>query len=412
MIVVAGGEVLTANGWVTTDVAIEGGIITEIAPDIRGAERIDASGCFVGPGLVDLHVHFREPGQVWKEDIESGSRAASAGGFTAVVAMPNTEPAMDNESVIAEVSRRGREVGIADIVPAAALTIGRNGKEVVDLESLYELGIRVFSDDGDSVEDEAVTREIMTRLADLPEAVMAQHAEIKEMTVGGHMHGGGISRSLGMGALPSEAEVEQVRRDLELVAATGAPYHCQHVSAAGTLELIREAKQSGLPVTAEVTPHHLFFTDEQVASLDTDYKMYPPLRTPEDRDALVDGLTAGVIDCVATDHAPHTVAEKSVPFEDAPRGVIGLETAASATWSVLSDIDRLFETLGTAPRKIAALPERTIAVGATADIVVFDPNQSWVPQQYHSKASNSPFTGQELKGRVLTTIYRGEVTYG
>lgn len=386
-----------------------------IDPDItQQADRsLDAEGCFVGPGFVDLHTHFRDPGQTVKEDLNSGFSAAAAGGFTAAVAMPNTDPPLDRPELVSETLDRARELGSIELAVAAALTRSRAGREPTDLESLYARGVRLFTDDGDAVEDGEVAASLMQRLASLDGAVFAQHAEDSSLTRGGHMHEGPVSRDLGVKGMPSGAEEIIVSRDLELVRRTGARYHCQHVSTAGTVELIRLAKSDGLPVTAEVTPHHLTFDEEDVRDLDTRFKMYPPLRERSDRLALVSGLLDRTIDAVATDHAPHTAEEKARSFDEAPRGVIGLETAASATWAVTKDPEMLFDRLSTAPARIAGLADqgRRLAIGAPANIVVFDPKRRWVAREFKSKSHNSPFLGYELVGRPVATIYRGQLTY-
>lgn len=415
VIAIRGGSVYSEEGFVDADVLIEGSEITEVGvvSESRRATDIDATGCLVGPGLVDIHVHFREPGQTWKEDIESGSKAAARGGFTAVVAMPNTDPPADDVKVVSEVVVRGAEVGLVEVASGAALTVGRNGTEPSALEGLYRRGVRVFTDDGDSVLDDEVLREVMQRLSVLPEAVLSQHAEDASMTIDGHMHQGAVSTRLAVGGLPSEAESSIVARDLALVAETGVAYHCQHVSAAATVELIRQAKDRGLPVTAEVTPHHLTFEESALESLDTDFKMYPPLRSMEDRTALREALNDGTIDVVATDHAPHITAEKNTSFQEAPRGVIGLETAAAAVAEVVSDPARLFEVMSVAPALLADFERqgRPIAAGEPANVVVFDPGAVWVPHRFESRSSNSPYRGRSMLGRVRATIFEGLVTH-
>ncbi|MGD2043709.1 MAG: dihydroorotase [Acidimicrobiia bacterium] len=413
MIVLRGGRVLTAGGWVEADVTIERDRISHIGGRSRGATELDATGCLVGPGFVDLHTHLREPGQTWKEDVASASAAAAAGGFTAVVAMPNTQPPLDTPGMVSLVADRGVAVGLNQVVPAAALTLGRSGEVPVDVAELYEAGVRIFSDDGDSVGDAGVLRRVMKAVADLPYGVVAQHAEDANRTAGGHLHDGELARRLGIGGLPAAAETDVVARDLELVAETGVRYHCQHVSAEATVDLIRQAKRDGLKVTAEVTPHHLSFDERDVANLDTNFKMYPPLRSPADRAALVEGLRDGTIDVVATDHAPHSPAEKDVTFAQAPRGVIGLETAASAVWQVLGHEDRLFQVLSRAPAGIAGLDDQgaPLHVGGPANVVLFDPGAEWVPSTFVSKSSNSPYRGRPLPGVVRATIYRGRIVH-
>jgi dihydroorotase len=414
MIAIRNGEVLTADGWARADVLVTDGRIAAVGVVPSARDEIDATGCLVGPGFVDLHTHLREPGQTWKEDIASGSRAAAAGGFAAVTAMPNTEPPMDTAKVVQEVLDMAQETAVVEVVPSAAITVGRAGAIPVDFDELYRMGVRLFTDDGDSVADGEVLAAAMRDIAVLPGALLAQHAEDRTRTAHGHMHEGDLSLRLGVGGLPAEAESDVVRRDLALVAETGARYHCQHVSAKMTVELIRRAKESGLPVTAEVTPHHLTFDESAMEGLDPDYKMYPPLRNSEDRAALVDALREGVIDIVATDHAPHLPVEKQVGFAAAPRGVIGLETAASATWEILGDRDRFFAVLSSEPARILGLGEHggPIGPGAVANLVVFDPDAKWVPNDFRSRSSNSPYRGREIRGRVRATLCRGKLAHG
>jgi dihydroorotase len=413
MIVIRGGEALTRDGWVLADVSVEGETISDIAPGLTGDIEIDGTGCLIGPGFVDMHTHLREPGQTWKEDVASASAAAAAGGFTAITAMPNTDPVMDAPSVVESVLRTAGELGLVEVVPSAALTVGRSGTRLVDFDALYRIGVRLFTDDGDSVADSTLLTKAMATIASLPGAFIAQHAEDSSRTADGHMHAGEVSRSLGIGGLPVEAEADIVDRDLTLAARTGARYHCQHVSARMTADLIRSAKESGVAVTAEVTPHHLTFDENDVAGLDPDFKMYPPLRSTDDRDALVAALRDGTIDVVATDHAPHLPAEKEVGFTKAPRGVIGLETAASAVWGSIGDRDRLFEVLSRVPASLLGLKDhgQPLASGGPANLVVFDPNEIWEPNSFISKSSNSPFKGREMRGSVRATIYQGTLVH-
>ena len=413
MIVIRSGRVLTSVGWRNADVSIRGGVVREIGRGLRAETVIDASGCLVGPGLIDMHTHLREPGETWKEDIDSASRAAVRGGFTAIVAMPNTSPPADSPKVTDSVAERGRQVGVVDVVPASAMTVARAGTTPVDIERMYEAGARLFTDDGDCVTDSDVLREVMVRTEALPGAFVAQHAEDHAMTTDGHANEGQASEALGVGGLPSEAESEIVSRDLRLVKETGARYHCQHVSARATVDLIRRAKAAGLPVTAEVTPHHLTFDETALASQDTNFKMYPPLRAPEDRGALLGAVEDGTIDVVATDHAPHARDEKAKGFAEAPRGVIGLETAASAVWEALRDETRLFETMSVTPARLMGMQKqgRPLTPGAPANIVVFDPDATWVVEEFASRSSNSPYLGRAMHGRIEATIHAGSVVY-
>ena len=413
MITIRGGEVMTPEGWVGGDVLVEGGRVTGVGTTQAAETELDATGCLVGPGFVDLHTHLREPGQTWKEDIASGSAAAVAGGFTAVVAMPNTEPPVDSPEAVDSVLAAGVQAGLIDVIASGALTKGREGGAPADIEGMYRVGVRLFTDDGDCVADDELLGRVMTAIARLPGALVAQHAEDTSATTGAHMHEGVMSRKLGVGGMAAETEADVVRRDLSLVAATGVRYHCQHVSAMMTIDLIRAAKDQGLAVTAEVTPHHLSFDESALHELDSDFKMYPPLRSSQDRQALVAALRDGTVDAVATDHAPHLPEEKATGFANAPRGVIGLETAASAVWEVLGEPQRLFEVLSTAPARILGLGAHghELAPGSSANLVVFDPGASWTPEKFRSKSSNSPYRGRTMHGAVRATIRRGELVY-
>lgn len=415
MIVVRGGSVLTADGIRTADVVVDEGQVVDVGSiDPPGdAEVVEAAGCWVGPGLVDLHAHLREPGQEWKEDIASGSRAAAAGGYTALMAMPNTIPPVDAGHRAGFVAEQGRRAGLCAVVPAGAITLDRAGRELARLDELWDAGVRLFTDDGDTVADAGLLRRAMEYLAGR-DCVIAQHAEDPGLAADGHMHEGSVSSRLGIEGLPALAEETIVARDLALVRLTGAPYHVQHVSTAGTIDLLRAAKAEGLPVSAEVTPHHLVFDHEAVASMDPDYKMYPPLRTPEDVAELRRALVDGTIDCVATDHAPHADHEQEVPFEEAPRGVIGLETAAAAVLGAAGlDQAAFFDRMSIAPARIGRMAGqgRFLEPGAPAEIVVFDPAAAWTPRRFASKSQNSPFRGRELTGVVRATIHGGALTH-
>lgn len=407
-------RLVTADGVVEKDILVKDAVIAEIGTGLHtSGETIDCAGSLVGPGLVDIHVHFREPGQEWKEDIGSGSAAAAAGGFTAVVTMANTDPAIDAGHLARFVIDRGRQEGLVEVVPAGAITMAREGKKLAHLDELWAAGVRIFSDDGDSVEDAGLLRRAMEYLAELG-GVVAQHPEDRGLTANGHMHEGSVSSRLGMAGLPALGEETVVARDLALVRLTGVRYHVQHVSTAGTVELVRSAKAEGLPVTAEATPHHLMLDHGEVVRMNPDVKMYPPLRRPADVEAVRAGLKDGTLDVVATDHAPHAAHEKDVPFEEAPRGIIGLETAAAVVNTAVGlDPVTFFQRMSVSPAHLAGLSEqgRWAEPGGKANLVVFDPSASWTPDVYASRAENSPFTGRQLQGRVVATMYGGRLTF-
>ena len=414
-VLIRNGSVFTTEGMVDADVAINGDRVTEIGPGLGdGSIEVDAAGCWVGPGFVDIHTHLREPGFEWKEDIASGSAAAAAGGYTAVVAMPNTDPAVDNGPLARFVRERGQAAGKVDVLPAGALTMGRNGEAMAHIDELWDAGVRLFTDDGDTVASSSLLRLVMEYVAQLG-GVVSQHAVDPSLSGAGFMHEGAVSSRLGMYAIPAAADHVIIERDLELVRSTGVRYHVQHLSSAGGVQRIAAAKAEGLPVTAEVTPHHLMFTDEDVATTDADFKMMPPLRAAADREALIEGLSTGVIDAVATDHAPHAALEKEVPFEHAPDGVIGLEWAAAAVNSVAGlDAPVLFERMSVAPAAIAQIADhgQPLDAGNAANVVVFDPRQTWTPATSVSKSRNAPYLGRELVGRVRATVHGGRLTEG
>lgn len=418
---ITGGTPLTPDGPVAADVALRDGRVAEVGPHLprpadgdASVEVVDATGMVVGPGLVDLHAHLREPGEEWKEDIASASAAAAAGGYTALVAMPNTDPPVDAGHLARYVADRGRTVGLAEVVPAGCVTGGGAGRGLARLDELWEAGVRIFTDDGRTVADAGLLRRAMEYISDRG-GVIAQHAEDEGLAAGGHMHEGEVSSLLGIYGLPAAAETATVARDLILAEMTGARYHVQHVSAAAAVHLIREAKGKGLPVTAEAAPHHLAFTDQDVKGMDPVFKMYPPLRSARDRAALREAVADGTIDAVATDHAPHAPHEKDVPFEEAPRGAAGLETALAAARTALeTDPVTLFLRMSVSPAAIAGLSHQGqwIRPGAPANLAAVAWDESWTPgPPYHSRSVNNPFTGRSLTGRVRLTFYRGRLVF-
>lgn len=407
-----GGSILTEDGVIEGDVRIVDGTIAEIGAGLEASTVVECDGSWIGPGFVDLHTHLREPGEEWKEDIASGSAAAAAGGYTAVVAMPNTDPAIDAGHLARFVADRGRAAGLVDVVSAGAVSMGRQGEQLAHLDELWDAGVRIFTDDGDAVADAALLRQAMDYLASRG-GVIAQHAVDPNLAAGGYMHEGAVSSRLGMSAIPAQAEDVVIARDLQLAELTGARYHVQHVSTAGAVEMVAAAKARGLDVTAEVTPHHLAFDHTAVATTDPAYKMMPPLRGGDDREALRRGLLDGTIDAVATDHAPHAAHDKDVPFEHAPNGVIGLEWAAAVVNTVAPlDPVGFYTRLAVAPAAIAGLGDhgRWVGVGNPAHLTVFNPTHQWAPERTVSKSANTPYLGMALTGRVLATVYGGSLT--
>jgi len=399
------------------DILVEDGRIGASDASTRGATIIDADGLVVAPGLVDLHTHLREPGREDKETIQTGCRAAALGGYTAVSPMANTDPVADNAAVIHEVRDLGERAGLCDVFPVGALTRRLEGEEMAELGEMVEAGARMFSDDGRCVPDARVLRNALMYARAFEGVVIAEHCEDASLAEGGQMHEGYHSYSLGLAGQPREAEEIVIARDLALARLTGGRLHLCHLSSAGSVEMVRRAKAGGLRVTAEVTPHHLAFTDEDLRTYDTNFKVNPPLRTSEDRDALRAGVADGAIDAVATDHAPHAVEEKEAEFDQAPFGTIGLETALAAVLTNLVepglvDLARAIEALSTAPARILGASEHggPIEPGRPANLVAFDPAVEWVVEPpFASKSRNSAFAGRTLRGRVVHTVYRGEL---
>ena len=403
------------TGERTADVLISGGRVAEVAPRLSGARVLDASGCVVAPGLVDLHVHLREPGMEDAETVETGARAAALGGFTAIVAMPNTTPPQDDPAVVAAVLAAGARSS-CDVQVAGAITVGREGRALAPLGELHALGVRLFTDDGACVESAGVMRAALEYAASLPGAVIAQHAEDPCLAGAGHMHEGDWSSRLGIPGRPGAAEDVVVARDCILAGVTGSRVHFLHLSTATAVELVRAAKARGLPVTAEAAPHHFTLTDAACESFDPVFKVNPPLRTDADVAAVKAGLADGTIDAIATDHAPHRTEEKERPFEEAPPGMLGLETALALTLGELVDpgvlsLREALARLSWGPAAIAGLADHgcTVQPGSVANLCVFDPDERWVvdADRLASKARNTPYAGRELRGRVRHTIVRG-----
>jgi dihydroorotase len=420
-ILLRGGRVIdpARNLDVSADVLLQDGKVARIEPGIEakpGATVVDVKGKWVVPGFIDMHCHLREPGQEYKEDIATGTAAAAAGGFTAVCAMPNTVPPNDNRAVTELMVRRAQEVGVVRVYPIGCITQGQKGENLAEMGELQDAGCVAVSDDGKSV----MNSEVMRRALEYARGfglVVIQHAEDVHLSANGPAHEGAVSTRIGLRSQPAAAESGMVARDLELVALTGARYHVAHVSCAETVRLVREAKKRGLPVTCEVTPHHITLSDEACASYDTSTRVNPPLRSDADVVACREALADGTIDAIATDHAPHSSIEKDVEFEQAASGMIGLETALPLCLDLVAKKAMtpmaLFARMSTAPAKLLGLPGGTLAPGSVADVTVVDPQASWVcdASQFRSKSRNSPFVGRTMHGRAMLTIVGGKIVF-
>lgn len=421
VMLIQGGTVIDpANGrHEPLDVVVAEGRIVELrapgGPSVTG-ERIDASGCWVVPGLIDMHVHLREPGFEYKETIETGARSAVAGGFTAVACMANTEPVNDSAAVTRFIRERAEAVGLARVYPIGAVSLGLKGQRLAEIGEMRAAGIVAVSDDGHAIGDSLLMRRALeySVMFDLPVIV---HEEDPGLADDGCMHEGPTSFRLGLRGIPAAAEEIMVARDIALAQRTGGRLHVAHLSTAGSVALVRRAKQDGLPVTAEVAPHHFTLTDAAVASYDTNAKMKPPLRAAEDVDAVIAGLRDGVIDAIATDHAPHHRDEKDVEFEAAANGIVGLETAVPLTLRLVREcqvpIDVVIRALSTNPARILGVPGGTLAPESPADITVIDPNAEWSvePERLASKSRNTPFGGWTMTGRAVCTIVGGRIVW-
>ena len=414
-IVFKSGRVVDSRGERVADVAVEGGVVVEVGEQLSGSRTIDAAGCVVAPGFVDLHAHLREPGKEEAETIETGSRAGAKGGYTALVAMPNTDPPQDSVAVIDFVREQGKRAGLLEVVPSGCITLGRQGETLAPMAELAAAGVRIFTDDGNGVQDELLMRRAMEYAKGLG-VTLAQHCEVATLTKGAVMNECQCCTSLGLPGWPSIAEELMVFRDIELARLTGARVHFLHLSTARSVELVRAAKRDGLPITAEVTPHHLSLDETRLTTFDTVFKVNPPLRSLADIAALRAGVVDETIDALATDHAPHPRRDKELTLDQAPPGMLGLETALGVALGVLDvSLTQLVRIMSIHPAQIAGIDDRhgrDIESGAPANLVVFDPNATWqvVPESLASKSRNTPYVGMTLRGKVRHTIYNGEFT--
>jgi dihydroorotase len=389
---------------------------SKLPPD---CDTLSAQGLVICPGFIDLHCHLREPGFEAKETIATGTRAAARGGFTTICCMPNTKPPLDNRFTIDYVSEKAAAEGVIRVLPVGCVSKGRRGKELAQFDEIASAGVAAFSDDGDPVSNSELMLQALERSRSMG-LLIIDHCEAKELTKGGAMNWGVVSARLGLRGMPALAEEIIVARDLALVQLVGGWLHIAHVSTAGSVELIRQAKQKGIRVTAEVTPHHLTLTEEMAITCGTNAKVNPPLRTKKDMEALIEGFKEKVIDVIATDHAPHTVAEKKADFAEAPFGISGFETALGSLMGLVHggqlDLVTLIAKLASEPARI--LGDRygklgTLAVGAEADVTLLDPDREWIvdTSAFASKGKNTPLAGSALKGKVMATIYQGEIVY-
>ena len=419
MTVIRGGRIIdpVSGREFTGDLILENGTIKAVGEklNLESCEEIlEAAGLVVAPGLVDVHVHFRDPGLTYKEDILTGAQAAAAGGFTTVVCMANTKPVIDNAETLTYVLDKGKETGI-HVLSCACVTKGMQGKELVDMDGLRVAGAAGFTDDGIPILDEEVLKAALSKAEELQVPVSLHEEDPKLIAING-INRGPVSEKLGIGGSPAEAEITMVERDCRLAEETGASVNIQHISTAGAVEAVRASKKRGSHVTAEAAPHHFTLTDEAVLTYGTLAKMNPPLRTERDRQAVIEGLKDGTIDMIATDHAPHSIDEKSKPLTEAPSGIIGLETSLALGITELVKpghltLLELMRKMSQNPAALYHLPCQGITEGAPADLVIFDADEEWKVESFRSKAVNSPFKGWTLTGRVHYTICEGKVVY-
>jgi dihydroorotase len=421
-ILIRGGRVIDPSRGTDgpADVLLLEGKVEAVGRNIPVPEQasvIDATGKVVAPGLIDLHVHLREPGQEDLETIATGAMAAAAGGFTAICAMPNTDPVVDNQGAVGFIVGRAQRAGKARVYPIGAISLGQNGETLAEFGELVGAGAVAVSDDGKPVVSSHLMRTALeyARTFNIP---VADHCEEPTLSKGGVMHEGIVSTRLGLKGIPAAAEEIMVARDILLAGLTGGHVHLCHMSTRGSVDLIRRAKAMGIRVTAEATPHHFTLTHEACEGYNTNAKMNPPLREAEDREAIREGLRDGTIDVIASDHAPHHYDAKEREFDDAPNGILGLETALGLAISELVDtglltLPELISRMSTQPARVFNLPGGTLAVGAPADVVVFDPTREWTvqPENFFSKSRNTPFAGRTVRGRADYTVVRGRVVF-
>lgn len=401
-----------------TDIRIENGVVSEVGPDLPeqdGEDIFDLSGCYVMPGLIDTHVHLRDPGQEESEDLESGSKAAIAGGFTTVVAMPNTFPVVDNVPIVRYIKDKSARLGYADVLPTAAITKGQEGQEITEIGFLRDAGVIAFTEDGKSVANSGILRKAMTYSKPY-DVLFMSHCEDKDLKGAGCMNAGALATEMGLGGIANEVEDIIIMRDIMLAKMTGVRLHIQHLSTASGLELVREAKAKGLPVTCEVTPHHLFLTEDAVRGYNTDAKVAPPLRTAADNEALINGLKDGTITCIGTDHAPHSSDKKDVEFERAANGISSIEIAFPLIWTHLVETGRftlseIVSIMSCNPAELLRIDRGSLSVGKVADVLIFDPETERAvnPQEFYSKGKNCPYTGEVLRGWPSMVLRAGRV---
>jgi dihydroorotase len=401
------------------DILVEEGRISKVAKDMKADadEVIDAGGKIITPGLIDMHVHLREPGREDKETVLSGTKAALRGGFTTVLAMPNTQPAIDSVENVKLLKAIIKDTACVNVLIAAAITRGRMGEEITDIAKLKKEGVAAVSDDGSSVESREIFLKAMKKAKEAKVLVIC-HSEDKALSASGVVNQGAISTRLGLRGISNESEYKRVQRDIQLAEKTKCPVHIAHVSCAESIEIIAKAKKKGVKVSAETCPHYFTLTEEAVSGYDTNMKMNPPLRGKKDKEAVIQGLKKGVIDVISSDHAPHTVSEKEIEFDRAEFGVIGLETElAVAITELLAkgalDWTELVGKMSVNPARILGIDKGSLTPGKAADIVVIDPVKEWAVEKgkFVSKSKNSPFIGMRLKGVVEYTIYAGKIAY-